>query len=228
MGGVSDVLSHSRSSWNGQNGTHCCFAHFPLLTCLGAKYTAVHLIKLLTLLYAEHKLPILACAYTNVATDNLLQGLLQQGVSAVRVGRPVKVRPELREATLDSKVESHPRSPELGQLRQQIADLGQKLRQSTTQTLAIEQELSALRSRLKAAERSVVGDVLKSAPVICCTCIGAGDDLLRDVYFPFVVIDGTGCCLRAFQSYLDVQSVLKRLNHQCSSRSRTLALSRSS
>ena len=40
--------------------------------------------------------PILACAGTNAATDNIVEGLLKRGVDVVRLGNPARVREELR------------------------------------------------------------------------------------------------------------------------------------
>ena len=48
---------------------------------------------------------ILAVADSNVAVDILLEGLLSLGVRALRLGQPVKVRENLREATMDAKME---------------------------------------------------------------------------------------------------------------------------
>lgn len=36
--------------------------------------------------------PILACADTNAATDNLVEGLVERGIDVVRLGQPAKVR----------------------------------------------------------------------------------------------------------------------------------------
>ena len=36
--------------------------------------------------------PILACADTNAATDNLVEGLIERGIDVVRLGQPAKVR----------------------------------------------------------------------------------------------------------------------------------------
>ena len=53
--------------------------------------------------------PILACADTNAATDNLVDGLQQCGVRVVRVGPPAKVSPLAPQAWVDARVD-HPDS----------------------------------------------------------------------------------------------------------------------
>lgn len=50
----------------------------------------------------------MATAFSNVAADNLLDGALELGMRAVRIGRPATVRPDLWHATLDALVENHP------------------------------------------------------------------------------------------------------------------------
>lgn len=51
---------------------------------------------------------VMATAFSNVAADNLLEGVLRLGMRAVRIGRPATVRPTLWHATLDALVENHP------------------------------------------------------------------------------------------------------------------------
>ena len=70
----------------------------------GKTHTAV---ATLAHLAREGRGPILATAESNVAVDNLLEGLLEAGIRAVRTGRPVKVRESLRQATLDAQLEQH-------------------------------------------------------------------------------------------------------------------------
>lgn len=40
--------------------------------------------------------PILACADTNAATDNLVEGLVERGINVTRLGQPAKVCVSLR------------------------------------------------------------------------------------------------------------------------------------
>jgi superfamily I DNA and/or RNA helicase len=52
----------------------------------------------------SHK--IIACSHSNIATDNLLEGLMDLGVNAVRLGRPTNVRSMLWNATLDGRLQN--------------------------------------------------------------------------------------------------------------------------
>lgn len=42
-------------------------------------------------MYAKEKLAILCTAFTNIAVDNLVEGLMEVGVKVIRLGRPEKV-----------------------------------------------------------------------------------------------------------------------------------------
>ena len=59
--------------------------------------------------------------------DNLLEGLLDLGVKALRIGRPVKVREHLRSATLDAMLENHPMQEELAFLQDEQRELRKAL-----------------------------------------------------------------------------------------------------
>jgi hypothetical protein len=45
--------------------------------------------------------PALATSDSNIAVDNLLEGLIRAGVRAVRLGRPDRIRPELLQYCVD-------------------------------------------------------------------------------------------------------------------------------
>ncbi len=48
---------------------------------------------------------VLAAAASNVAVDNMLDNLVQQGINALRIGHPARTTPVLRKHTLDYRVE---------------------------------------------------------------------------------------------------------------------------
>lgn len=71
--------------------------------------------------WSRRKKRVLACAASNVATDNLLECLLSLGVNAVRVGNPASTRRSLRNHTLDAKVEALVRASSTSTRRADIA-----------------------------------------------------------------------------------------------------------
>ena len=51
-----------------------------------------------------HNAGILCCSDSNIAVDNLLEGLVNAGVRAVRLGRPENTRPDLLRYSFDEMV----------------------------------------------------------------------------------------------------------------------------
>jgi len=153
----------------------------------GKTHTAVHLLSTFVKLGRG---PVLATAESNVAVDNLLEGLLELGVKAVRIGRPVKVREHLRQATLDAQIEHHPLQEELTFVREQNAELrktlgGLKGKEKGMAHREVNQNFKEMRT----IESNMVSSVLDGAEVICATTIGVGHNLLRDRRFPVVLMD---------------------------------------
>jgi superfamily I DNA and/or RNA helicase len=153
----------------------------------GKTHTAVRILRRWSL---EGNAPILAVAESNVAVDNLLQGLLAIGVDAVRLGQPVKVRESLREATLDARMERHRLQKDL----KAIIDLNENLARKISGLKGKEKglahkDLNRGWGEARRIEQQMKEDILNTAKVICATCIGSGHDILEGRRFPRVLID---------------------------------------
>ncbi|MBC89014.1 MAG: hypothetical protein CMB12_07060 [Euryarchaeota archaeon] len=153
----------------------------------GKTHTAVRILRRWSL---EGNAPILAVAESNVAVDNLLQGLLAIGVDAVRLGQPVKVRESLRDATLDARMERHRLQKDL----KAIIDLNESLARKISGLKGKEKglahkDLNRGWSDARRIEQQMKEDILNTATVICATCIGSGHDVLDGRRFPRVLID---------------------------------------
>ena len=153
----------------------------------GKTHTAVHLLKALI---EMGRGPILACAESNVAVDNLLEGLLELGVKAVRFGRPVKVRESLREATLDAKVSSHPKQDEINFIREETEGIRSKLHDLKGKDRGMaHKDISKNYREIRELEQRITDDVLSGAEVLCSTNIGAGHFTIAKRKFSIVLID---------------------------------------
>jgi len=153
----------------------------------GKTHTAVHL---LSAMVQMGRGPILACAESNVAVDNLLEGLLDLGVKAVRFGRPVKVREHLREATLDAKVSSHPKQDEVAFIREENEAMRAKLHDLKGKDKGLaHRDINRNYREMRELEQKIVEEVLSGAEVLCSTNIGAGHFTLSSKRFPVVLID---------------------------------------
>lgn len=135
--------------------------------------------------------PILVCTYTNVAVDNLVDGLVSSGVKALRVGFGGSVRGSVLGHTLDHKLSTHPLQHRLLELVKQeealgarIADLEIRLREVHAKELegnakaiskgermqkallAMQREHSTLKSRKYAIQQEMLRDVISEADVV--------------------------------------------------------------
>lgn len=95
---VHAALSRSITLWQGPPGT----GKTRTLTAMVA--AAVAMLQTAP----AHRACVLAVAASNVAVDNLVEGLLGHGLDVVRMGQPVRVAASLRDVTLDARVQRHP------------------------------------------------------------------------------------------------------------------------
>jgi len=133
---------------------------------------------------------ILAVADSNVAVDNLLEGLINRGVRAVRLGQPVKVREELRDATLDAKMQTHPLRKDLDYEIGMIEKLRRRIKGMRGKEKGLaHRDLKNSWKIVKKYETQMRDDILDRAQILCCTCIGSGHEILDGRRFTRVLID---------------------------------------
>ncbi len=134
--------------------------------------------------------PILAVADSNVAVDNLLEGLLELGVKAIRLGQPVKVRESLRESTMAAQMEEHHLREDVDTLIGLNEDAIRRLPSLKGKEKGLaHRDIKRGWKEVRRIENQMRDDILEHAQVICATCVGAGDLLLDSRRFPLVLLD---------------------------------------
>ncbi|KAH0456476.1 hypothetical protein IEQ34_014383 [Dendrobium chrysotoxum] len=122
---------------------------------------------------------VLVCAPSNVAVDQLAEKISSTGLKVVRlcaksreaVSSPVEhltLHYQVRHLDTSEKSELH----KLQQLKDEQGELS-----------------SSDEKKFKALKRATEREILQSADVICCTCVGAGDPRLGNFRFRQVLID---------------------------------------
>ncbi|GMH33318.1 hypothetical protein BSKO_01152 [Bryopsis sp. KO-2023] len=119
---------------------------------------------------------ILVTASSNVAVDNLVAGLVRQKMKVVRLGQPSKAIPEVREATLDARLQKDPVGKKAAALRMELLALSGKKR--------IE-----LWKKAEELEERAAKKILDQTQVVAATCITAGDARLQGRSFSICVLD---------------------------------------
>jgi superfamily I DNA and/or RNA helicase len=125
----------------------------------------------------------MAAAFTNIAVDNLLEGLIKEGIPALRIGQSDRIAENLQNCTLEARCAESPIQKRMDEKKLQI----EKIQENGTQSGF--KQISALRKEIADLKETMINTVLKSHDVICTTCVSAGHDLLEPICFQFVIID---------------------------------------
>ncbi|RXK38247.1 hypothetical protein M231_04419 [Tremella mesenterica] len=136
--------------------------------------------------------PILVCAHTNVAVDNLLDGLQNHGLKAIRVGTEERIREDLQKFALSEMEKEHPLYDQVVELERKKKELFASKPDQIADPMAAQkrgQQLQEIFGKLHGWELQMRQDVLADADVICATCLSAASFRLHQIDFPMVFLD---------------------------------------
>jgi regulator of nonsense transcripts 1 len=133
-----------------------------------------------------NKGPALATAYSNVAVDQMLMGLVARGVKVVRLGDPEKVNDALKPYSLSHLETTHRLQAKVAEAKTTLEQLRARDRASGGSS---SKEVGALFRKMQGYRDQVMDDILNNADVILSTCIGAGAKSLKERKFSLVLVD---------------------------------------
>uniref|UniRef100_H3BXI3 ATP-dependent helicase RENT1 n=1 Tax=Tetraodon nigroviridis TaxID=99883 RepID=H3BXI3_TETNG len=121
--------------------------------------------------------PVLVCAPSNIAVDQLTEKIHKTGLKVVRLCAKSReaIESPVSFLALHNQISNMDSMPEL-----------QKLQQLKDETGELS---SADEKRYRALKRTAERELLMNADVICCTCVGAGDPRLAKMQFRSILID---------------------------------------
>ena len=167
------------------------------------------LVELLNQSVHTQQLKVLVCATSNVAVDNLLSRLVANDPSrsqtsnkkkspklrVVRIGHPARLQPAILPYSLEALVQSADGTEIVKDVRKELQSflnvLSNPKSRGNDKRVAY-REMKNLRQEVRQREEKVVSELLASAQVVCCTCVGADNNLLNklaDNPFDLCVID---------------------------------------
>jgi len=122
--------------------------------------------------------PVLVCAPSNIAVDQLTEKIHKTGLKVVRLCA------KSREA-IDSPVSFLALHNQIRSMDSSVPELN-KLQQLKDETGELS---SGDEKRYRSLKKQCEKELLQAADVICCTCVGAGDPRLAKLQFSSVLID---------------------------------------
>jgi superfamily I DNA and/or RNA helicase len=148
----------------------------------------------------EKEAQVIVCAPSNAAVDLLVERLLDQEVSVVRIGHPARIDDKILSQTLDAKIAQHDYYKDLKKLRksaEEYKSLGKKYkrnfgREEREQRRRLLDEASRIRGEAFSLEKYILHDIFQHTQVIASTLVGANNQALKEMKFSVVFIDEAG------------------------------------
>lgn len=138
------------------------------------------------------EVPILASAFSNVAVDQIMAGLVEHGIKVVRLGQPGKVTDCLENVTLQARMQLHKKWDLVEKEKEKLktAELSILEKKHAKEDFSkLIKSVDQAKKTMRELEWQIRDWVLDEADVICATCIGSGSPLLKDRSFKLVLID---------------------------------------
>lgn len=138
---------------------------------------------------------VLACAASNVATDNLVERLRlgNNKLKIVRMGHPARVLPAVLDVTLEAQVMCSDNSSLANDCRKEMRALSARLMKLGSRDRAerrdIRKEMNRLTKEERQRQQAAVAEVLRSSQVVAATLTGALGRQLEKEEFDLVVVD---------------------------------------
>eukprot|EP00210_Caulerpa_lentillifera_P005817 g5563.t1 len=179
---INAALRQRITLWQGPPGSGKTYTLLTLLTILCEASRSVPRMS---------PFPVLVCAETNTAVDNLVFGLLRRKVRVVRIGAPSRTRELLLSSTLEARAERTVFGQQYLDTKnkiQKLRDFIREVEESPIRNEAV-RAIRKLSGRSEILHRQACDAVLDSCEVVACTCGAAGDASLIGRSFSIVIVD---------------------------------------
>ncbi len=148
---------------------------------------------------------VLVAASSNAAVDLLVEKLVEEGLTVLRIGHPARLTPEVVENSLDVRISKHSDFGRLREMRKQSEEYRSMAgkykrkfgREEKAQRDALYKEARLLKSQSRELETYITGNLMDTAAVIACTLTGASSSFVQDRLFKTIFIDEASQSLEA-------------------------------
>ncbi len=146
---------------------------------------------------AEQRQKILVTAPSNAAVDLLVEKLVDQGISTLRIGHPARVEEKILNQTLDAKIAFHDSYRDLKKLRKETESYLRLAKQykrnfgpeERAQRKLMYQEVSRIKEASEQLEDYIRTDIYQRTQVFASTLVGSASHHLKGMRFDVVFID---------------------------------------